>query len=102
MVAVRRMVLRIFPNPCHLKIKNKIIPKAKRKPLLLLAKRREKVRKRPKKRTRKKPAIICGDSGAKKNRTTNQANQKKRLRINVGKKFPLFLLINLIVINLMI
>lgn len=101
MVAIRRIIFKRLPSFCHLRIKNKVIPRAIRNPLLLLAKRREKVKKQAKKRAKKKPAITSSDSGAKKTKRPNQTNQKKIVKMKVGKK-SFLLLIDSIIINLML
>lgn len=102
MVVNKRILFNILLNSCHFKIKNNITPKATKNPLLLLAKRREKVRKKAEKRVRKKTTITTSDSGAKKDKTANQTIQKKIAKKRVGKKFLLLLFIDFILINLMI
>ena len=48
MVASRRIIFKKLAISCHLKTKNKITPKAKKNPLRLLAKNRERIKKRAK------------------------------------------------------
>lgn len=102
MVVNKRMLFNILLNFCHLKIKNNITPKATKNPLLLLAKRREKVRKKAEKRARKKTVITISDSGTKKSKMLNHTSQKKIAKKRVGKKFLLLLFIDFILINPMI
>ena len=100
-MADKRIMFKALANFCQQRSKNKIKPKANKKPFLVWANKREKVKKRETNKQKKKAKNDQSDSGATKKIIKNQTNQKKMARIKVGKKFRL-LAIDSILIDLMI
>ena len=88
-------MFKALANFCQQRSKNKIKPKANKKPFLVWANKREKVKKREINKEAKKTKNDHSDWGAIKKIIKNQTIQKKMARIKVGKKFRLLLVTNL-------